>query len=152
MRARLRRTRPTGCGSRLRAIGAHGAVSRMARNRAVVPFAVTLALFVAPVHGQGFRFDPDTCWTCKDSRQHAAAGAAISVAAQAVGWPKRAWQRVALVAAAGAVFEVGEEEGTRGTEYAGKPGYGFGLKDLTCDVAGAIVGELLGGVWRRVTR
>ena len=125
----------------------------MTRNRARMPFAGLLALLLAtPAASQGFRFDPDRCWTCKDSRQHALGGAGLSVAGQILGWPKRPWQRVALVAAAGAIFELGEEEGTRGTEYAGRPGYGFGLKDLTCDVAGAIVGELLGGVWRKIAR
>ena len=133
--------------------GALAGAFRMPRNRAVVPFAALFALIGAgTATAQGFRFDPDACWTCKDSRQHALGGAGLSVAGQLLGWPKRPWQRVALVAAAGAVFEVGEEEGTRGTEYAGRPGYGFGLKDLTCDVAGAIVGELLGGLWRKIAR
>lgn len=110
--------------------------------------AAALALAPGAARAQGFTFDPDRCFTCRDSREHAAAGAAIDVAAQVVGWPKKPWQRVALVAAIGAVYEVGEEEGTRGTEYAGQPGYGFGLKDLACDVAGALVAELVRAGWR----
>lgn len=117
--------------------------------RALLAALLLLACSAAPVFGQ-FRFDPDYCWTCRDSRQHAAAGAAIDVAGQLVGWPKKSWQRVVLVTAVGAVFEVGEEEGTRGTEYAGRPGYGLGVKDLVCDVAGALVGEGLGVLWRKL--
>lgn len=115
------------------------------------PLLVILLSLAPPLAAQGFRFDPDYCFTCVDSRQHALGGTSIDVAAQLVHWPAKAWQRVGVVAVIGAVFEVGEEEGTRGTEYAGRAGYGFGVKDLVCDVAGAAIGEGLGLLWRKIT-
>ena len=103
---------------------------------------VLLALASASPSLMAQRLDPDTCLTCVDSRQHFAAGAGIDLASRLVA--KRAWQRVAIVVAVGAAYEAGQMSAAADAGLKG-PGYGFGLKDLALDAAGAVVAE--GIVW-----
>lgn len=97
--------------------------------------------------------DPDRCWTCSDSFQHAAAGAALDGAAIAVFPRWRPWQRALLTGVLiGGVFEAGQADAARHTGKLGQLGYGFGLKDWACDVAGALVLEGAWALARRIFR
>ena len=106
-------------------------------------------LCAMPLSAQRLRLDPDTCWTCRDSREHFASGAALDVAAHLVLPRTKAWQRVVVVFALGAAYEAGQADIVRYTPYSGTRGFGFGLKDLALDVAGALVAEAL---WTSVKR
>jgi hypothetical protein len=103
-------------------------------------------LCAATSAGTAQQIDPDWCLTCRDSREHFAAGAGIDVAARIVLPRTRVWQRVLVVTAIGAAYEAGQADapGPRGR------GYGFGPKDLLLDVAGALVTEGLIALGRRI--
>jgi hypothetical protein len=107
-----------------------------------------LFLVAAPLSAQRIQFDPDWCWTCKDSQQHFAAGAGLDLAAHALLPRTHAWQRVLLVTAAAAAYELGQEEGAQEGGKVGA-GYGFGTKDLLVGVSGAICSEIVWAVFRR---
>lgn len=93
-------------------------------------------LCAAPLHAQ--HIDPDWCLTCRDSQEHFAAGAGIQAATLLVFPRAGLWRRLAITASIGAAYELGQvESAERGR------GYGFGLKDLLCDLAGALVVEAL---------
>lgn len=115
---------------------------------------VLLALCGRPVAAQVL--DPDRCWTCSDSRQHFAGGAVLDVGLHVLpkhwvkGWGDTPVRRVAVVTIVGAIFEAGQYDAVRGTPNAGQRGYGFGLKDLGCDLLGAVAGELLTALWRKL--
>lgn len=115
---------------------------------------VLLALCSRPVAAQFL--DPDNCWTCADSRMHFAGGAVLDFGINALpyrwrkGWGDKAIKRVAVVTIAGAIFEAGQYDAVRGTPNAGHRGYGFGLKDLGCDFLGAVAGEVLTALWRKL--
>jgi hypothetical protein len=74
-------------------------------------------LCFTPTKSQAQFLDPDTCWTCKDSRQHFAAGSAIDLGLQVLPnkWQvsNKPWKRVALVALVGAVYEAGQADVAR---------------------------------------
>lgn len=129
-----------------------------------LPF-ILLLMVAPPLAAQGFVFDPDRCFTCKYSVQHFAAGGGINLGLQILprswksGWADRPWKRVAVVTAVGAIYEFGEEaiagdpntHSADGRRLAGQAGYGFSIMDLGLDVAGALGGELLGALWRKIT-
>lgn len=81
--------------------------------------------------------DRDTCWTCRDSFEHFVGGAAVDQAA-AIVW-RKPWQRVTATAAIGVTFEIGQWDA----------GGGIGLKDIACDIAGALARE---AVWALIKR
>lgn len=117
--------------------------------RRSLPWALCLLCslsFAAP--GAAQFLDPDSCWTCPDSREHFAAGAALDLAARVPF--RKAWQRVTATAVIGAVWEAAQWDAARGTDNAGKPGYGFSLKDLACDVAGALAVEGVALILKKV--
>lgn len=94
-------------------------------------------------------WDPDWCWTCKDTREHFGASAGIE-GALILAAPK--WSPAARIGATtliGAVFELGQADMTR-DRYG--PGYGFGVKDLIADAAGAASMELLFALAKKVFR
>ena len=115
--------------------------------RFVPVFAVLLACGGT---SQAQRLDPDHCWTCNDSREHFAAGAAIDLAAHLI--PKtHAWQRVGLTCAIAAVWEAGQMDAAWRAHQSG-PGYGFGLKDLAVGCAGAATSEAVLSFLTRIIR
>ncbi len=113
-----------------------------------VALLALLLLVAAPLSAQRIQFDPDWCWTCKDSQQHFAAGASLDLAAHVLLPRSHAWQRVLLITAAAAAYELGQEEGARGGGKVG-PGYGFGSKDLIIGVSGAICSEIVWAMLRK---
>ena len=102
----------------------------------------------APLEAQFL--DPDSCWTCASSRQHFAAGAVIDLAWRPLLRPglNRPIPRVLLTTAVGAIYEGMDYVEARVNGKLGRRGYGFGLIDLTLDVAGAVLVELVDGVFR----
>lgn len=89
-------------------------------------------------------FDPDRRLFSKDKVQHFAGAAFIMLLALVVvpfveallPPPLRA---LALIFVIAATFEAGQWDAVRGTEYLGRPGYGFGLLDLVVGMVGALV-------------
>jgi hypothetical protein len=106
-----------------------------------------LMMVAAPLSAQRIQFDPDWCWTCKDSQQHFAAGASLDLAAHIILPKSHAWHRVLLITAAAAAYELGQEEGARAGGKVGT-GYGFGSKDLIVGVSGAICSEIVWALLR----
>lgn len=100
--------------------------------------ALAIVCLCVPERAVAQRLDPDWCWGCRDSWEHVAAGAGVGVAANWVLPRARPWQRVVVVAAVGAAYEFGQESA----------GGVFGPKDLICDVAGAVVVEVVASLWR----
>jgi len=113
-----------------------------------VALLALLLLVAAPLSAQRIQFDPDWCWTCKDSQQHFAAGASLDLAAHVFLPRSHAWQRVLLITVAAAAYELGQEEGARAGSKVG-PGYGFGSKDLIVGVSGAICSEIVWAMLRK---
>lgn len=115
---------------------------------------VLLALWVRPAEAQFF--DPDTCLTCPDSREHFAGGAILGFGIQALpsswrsGWADAPWKRGLTVTILGAVYEAGQWDAHRHDGLNGKPGFGFGVKDLAVDVAGWAFSELVTAGLRKV--
>lgn len=113
-----------------------------------------LLLLVAPatLSGQRFAFDPDHCFTCRDSEEHLALGAATALVMSgpwiAEGWRKHAWQRVAMTTVLATAYEL--MGAFPAPDKRGKNGYGFGGKDLALGVAGAVAFEGLRAVVRRL--
>jgi hypothetical protein len=102
-----------------------------------------LALLLAnPLPAAAQRIDPDWCLTCKDSRLHFVAGAAVGVGARLVLPKAKPWQRILVTATIGLAYELGQEGVARNEGLAGR-GYGIGPKDLLLDVAGATLVELI---------
>lgn len=100
-------------------------------------------------------FDPDYCWwSCLDSKQHFAAGGILNIAARGpyitTSWNNKAWKRVALVTGVGATYEFMQYYEAKQFGNLGKPGYGFGPKDLALDIAGAIVTEAIIGIGKKI--
>lgn len=84
--------------------------------------------------------DPDRRWFSADKWLHLVGAALTCAALVLVGTqPLRAF---AYTVVAGAIFELGQWDALRGTEYLGRPGYGFGLLDLAADALGALVAML----------
>jgi hypothetical protein len=115
---------------------------------------VVLGVCAVPQRALGQFLDPDTCWTCTDSFEHAAGGLLLTSGLQLVprhwrtGWADTPGRRIVTVTVVGAVFELGQWDAARHTANAGQRGYGFGLKDLGCDLLGALVGEVVTGLLR----
>ncbi len=116
-----------------------------AKTRALgIAVLIILALALCAARASGQFLDPDHCLTCRDVVQHAAGGAVLDVAARLV--IKRPAQRVAFVAFTGAVVELAQwdvDVHTVRPSCLGKPGCGFGLKDLAIDVAAAVAAEVV---------
>jgi len=110
---------------------------------------VALAL-VAPLGAQAFVFDPDVCVTCPDTRGHALAGVGISVGLQTFTPKLSPLARIGVVFAVGVGYEFGQEAIVRESPAKRGPGYGFGVKDILADVAGALIAEGLGALWRQL--
>lgn len=111
-----------------------------------VALLALLLLVATPLSAQRIQFDPDWCWTCKDSQQHFAAGASLDLAAHVLLPKSHAWQRVLLVTAGAAAYELGQESRSGGKVGAG---YGFGSKDLIAGVGGAICSEIVWAMLRK---
>lgn len=113
-----------------------------------------LLLLAAPAPAAAQLLDPDRCWSCKDSYYHAGAGAALDVAVRsgiiAKPWRSSPVKRVALVLFVGAAYEGVETFAAWENHQLGQRGYGFGFKDLACDVAGAVALELVVALGRKV--
>lgn len=105
---------------------------------------ILLTVAARPAPAQAI-LDPDTCWTCRDTYQHAAAGGLVNIAMHtqiiAPSWRKSFLGRMGLTLAVGATYEVVELVSAWENKTAGQTGYGFGLKDLVADLAGALVVE-----------
>lgn len=92
--------------------------------------------------------DPDTCWTCSDSKQHFASGFVIDAGLHLFpNWSlvNKPWKRVAVVAVIGAIYEAGQTDISYHQGVLGQPGYGFSLKDEALNIGGAIASEIV--VW-----
>lgn len=115
-----------------------------------------LLLMVAPTAVRAQILDPDRCWSCRDTYYHAVAGATLDVAVRsgviATSWRSSPVRRVALVFVVGAAYEGVETFSAWENHKLGTRGYGFGLKDLSADVGGAVLTELLTAVWRAIRR
>ena len=98
--------------------------------------------------------DPDTCWSCKDSYWHASAGALLDVSMRAgyiaSRWRRSAIKRVSLVLLVGAAYEGVETLSAWENKTIGQRGYGFGFKDLTCDLAGAVAVEVVVAIGKKL--
>ncbi len=95
-------------------------------------------------------FDPDSrvlCWTCNSHNYHFAGGATVGAMLRVMPFVKQSWEtpagRVATVAIAGAGWEMTDYLRCRQARSCGRPDAGFGLLDLTYDIAGAAAVELL---------
>lgn len=116
--------------------------------RTLLAAVLAALLFAVPLRAQRI-LDPDTCLTCWDSIQHFGSTAALDGAAQLV-FPKwKPWQRVLLTGVViGGVYEAGQLDVAYNSGLSGQRGYGFGFKDLLCDVLGAVAAELIGKALR----
>ena len=133
----------------------------MLATRRMTPFLL-LALVCAPSRSAMSQFfDPDRCFTCRDSWKHAGAGFALDGGLRVVVGHHRLadtwYQRVGWVALAGGIFEVGQWDAARGEGKLGQRGYGWGWKDETMNVAGALAAEGVAAlfdrlVWRHLRR
>ena len=116
-------------------------------------FLLVLLLCAGAVPVAAQQMDPDSCWTCRDSREHFAAGAGIAVATRIVLPKTSVVQRLLVVGTVALAYELGQESASRSAGVSGR-GYGLGLKDWALGVAGAAVVELVivGGrrLWRVV--
>jgi hypothetical protein len=122
---------------------------------------VALVMLLAPRPAMAQFLDPDHCWTCRDSFEHAGVAAALDGTLR-IGLGHRriadaSYERVAWVALAGAAFELGQWDAARGEGKLGQRGYGWGWKDETMDVAGALAAEGVAAlfdrlVWRHLRR
>lgn len=127
------------------------------RPAALAAVATALALLAAATPGRAQYLDPDRCLTCRDKREHFAAGAALDILARgpwvARSFRDRAWKRVAITATVAVAWEVVEMGEARRDGRAGHPGYGFSPVDVGATVAGAVVVELVvGGVGKLLGR
>ena len=144
----------TARGTRVASISRHSPTGN-ALTRLVVLLVVLGALTgVAPARSQVL--DPDRCWRCRDTGEHVAAGLALDLTMRsgivAVSWRRSAWRRVALVAAVGTVYEAVETVASWQNGRLGESGHGFGLKDLTATVTGALVAEGVVAIGRALQR
>lgn len=118
--------------------------------------ALLALMLLLPAVASAQLLDPDRCWSCRDTYYHAAAGAGIDVAVRtgiiAKSWRSSPVRRVALVALVGAAYEGVETFSAWENHQLGHRGYGFGLKDLACDVGGAVVVELGTALFRALRR
>ena len=105
-----------------------------------------LAALLATQPASGQFLDPDSDWSARDTYLHAAAGASIDLAVRsgivAQSWRSSAPRRVVLVVLIGAAYEGVETLAAWENNQLGQPGYGFGLKDLVADLAGAVIAEV----------
>jgi len=121
----------------------------MARIGYAVAIAALLAALAAPAAAQ--YLDPDHCVTCRDKREHFAAGVGLDLLARGP-WVARSfrdkpWKRVALTGVVATSWEVLEMFQARRDGTAGRPGYGFSPLDIAATVAGAATTE--GSRWSR---
>jgi hypothetical protein len=111
-----------------------------------VCIALLVLALAVPRSGAAQLLDPDTCWSCRDTYAHAVAGAGINLAVRsgiiAESWRTSPVKRVGLVLLIGAAYEGVETLAAWENGQLGERGFGFGLKDLAADVAGALVVEL----------
>lgn len=126
----------------------------MARTGCSAIVAVLLAVMATPAPAQ--YLDPDHCLTCRDKREHFAAGAGLDLLARGP-WVARSfrdkpWKRVALTGVVATSWEVLEMFQDRRDGKAGRPGYGFGPLDIAATVAGAATTEVLAGLAHRLRR
>lgn len=112
--------------------------------------ALAFLLLASPLSAQRL-LDPDTCFTCKDSREHFAATALLDAGAQVL-FPKwKPWQRVLLTGGLiGGVWEAGQMDAAHALGASGRPGFGFSFKDLACDILGAWAMEGLWAIGRKI--
>lgn len=100
--------------------------------------------------------DPDRCVTCRDKREHFAAGVGLDLIARGpwVARPFRdaAWKRVALTTVVAAGWELIEAGEARRDGRAGQPGYGFSPLDIAATAAGAVALEVVWGIARKRLR
>lgn len=85
-------------------------------------------------------FDPDRRIFSKDKFQHAGVSLVIFLG---LSFLAPLWLALVLTIVIGAVFEAGQWDAVRRTQYEGQVGYGFGLYDLGADTVGAFVGLAL---------
>jgi len=126
-------------------------VGQLSRSLTLVLLGV--ALWATPLAAQrasSFVWDPDRDWQSVNARQHFLAGAGIDAIEQGIGWPRRWWQRVTIVAVVGAAYEAGQESSVHDDPAKRGPGYGFGVMDLGLDIAGALISEGLGSLLRKI--
>lgn len=110
--------------------------------------ALTLLLVASPLAAQRIPVDPDWCWTCSDSQQHFVSSMGIDVGFHALFPKTTVWHRLGFSFVVGAVWELAQADVARSKQING-PGFGFGPKDLACDMLGALAGELLWAIARR---
>jgi hypothetical protein len=115
---------------------------------------ILLGILPRPIAAQWI--DPDACWTCPDTRMHAAAGALIDAGLHLPIAPKgfrdTVAKRVLVVGVIGLVYEVGQLSVAQSTGVAGTPGFGIGWKDLVADLAGALAVEVVVALGKVVIR
>lgn len=108
-------------------------------------FIIALFLLGVPKVLKSQTWDPDTCWTCEDTRLHAVAGGLIDAGLHLPIAPKgfrdTIGKRLLVVGVIGLVYEVGQLSVAQSTGVAGQPGYGISPKDLVADMFGAVVVE-----------
>src|SRR5260221_3713 len=126
----------------------------MLRFVRLAALALLLSVFTPrPAHTQKL-LDPDWNFRTRDSYYHAAAGALLDVSMRAgyiaPSWRKSPVKRIALVVLVGAAYEGVETLSAWENHTSGTPGYGFGFKDLTCDLAGAVAVELMVAIGKKV--
>lgn len=114
-------------------------------------------IFAQPARAQFL--DPDaawTCWACFSHDDHFAVGATLDLAVRApfiaTRWRHSPIGRVALVGIIGTGYELLDYGGCLQRGDCGQPDTGFGLVDLTYDVAGAISMELITATLRWLWR
>lgn len=126
----------------------------MARIGYAAAVAALLAAMGAPATAQ--YLDPDHCFTCRDKREHFAAGVGLDLLARGP-WVARSfrdkpWKRVALTGVVATSWEVLEMFQDRRDGKAGHPGYGFGPLDIAATIAGAATTEVLAALVQKVHR
>ena len=118
--------------------------------------AATLLGTVVPAPSAAQWIDPDTCWTCQDTRLHAAAGALLDAGLLLPlaprGFRDTVAKRLLVVGVIGLVYEVGQLSVAQSLGVAGTPGYGVSPKDVVADLAGAVAVEVVVALAKAVVR
>lgn len=85
-------------------------------------------------------FDPDRRWFSRDKLQHAVLSGLLCALLSVFFGPL--WALGATIWT-GVVWELAQWDGARSAGMLGQPGYGFGLRDLAANVAGALLALVL---------